>query len=92
MSRQLQTMAEITSIAKNTKDFASLRTTIPMSMVRHWQLKPKDKLYWEWKVVDGEMVAVINKFESDNIDNIDNISRMIQDSKKAKRTRRPSKK
>jgi hypothetical protein len=67
MSRQLQTMGEITSVAKNTKDFASLRTTIPMSMVRQWQLKPKDKLYWEWKVVDGAMVAVIDKFESDRV-------------------------
>lgn len=62
MSRQLQTMGEITSVAKNTKDFASLRTTIPMSMVRQWQIKPKDKLYWEWKVVDGEMVVVVNKY------------------------------
>lgn len=55
-------MGEITSVAKNTKDFASLRTTIPMSMVRQWQIKPKDKLYWEWKVVDGEMVVVVNKY------------------------------
>jgi hypothetical protein len=66
MSRQLQIMGEITSVAKNTKDFASLRTTIPMSMVRQWQIKPKDKLYWEWKVVDGEMVVVVNKYVHTN--------------------------
>jgi len=29
------TMEEITFIAKNSKDFASLRTSIPISMVRH---------------------------------------------------------
>ncbi|MFZ0512674.1 MAG: AbrB family transcriptional regulator [Candidatus Nitrosopolaris sp.] len=46
-------MGEITSVAKNAKSFASLRTTIPISMVRQWKLKPKDKLYWEWEVRDG---------------------------------------
>ncbi len=57
-------MGEITSVAKNTKDFASLRTTIPMSMVRQWQLRPKDKLYWQWEVRNGEMVAVVVKYDS----------------------------
>jgi hypothetical protein len=56
-------MGEITSVAKNAKSFASLRTTIPISMVRQWKLKPKDKLYWEWEVRDGKMVAVVMKHE-----------------------------
>ena len=57
-------MGEITSVAKNTKEFASLRTTIPMSMVRQWRLKPRDKLYWEWKVINGEMAAVVMKYDA----------------------------
>jgi hypothetical protein len=56
-------MGEITSVAKNAKSFASLRTTIPISMVRQWKLKPKDKLYWEWEVRDSKMVAVVMKHE-----------------------------
>jgi hypothetical protein len=56
-------MGEITSLTKNTKEFASLKTTVPMSFVRQWALTEKDKLYWEWKVVDGEMVAVVAKHE-----------------------------
>jgi hypothetical protein len=56
-------MGEITSLTKNTKEFASLKTTVPMSFVRQWALKDKDKLYWEWKVVDGEMIAVVAKHE-----------------------------
>ena len=56
-------MGEITSLTKNTKEFASLKTTVPMSFVRHWALTEKDKLYWEWKVIDGEMVAVVAKHE-----------------------------
>ena len=47
-----------------TNHFAStLRTTIPISMVRQWKLRPKDKLYWEWEVRDGKMVAVVMKHE-----------------------------
>ncbi len=56
-------MGEITSVARNAKSYASLRTTIPISMVRQWNLKPKDKLYWEWEVRDGKMVAVVIKHE-----------------------------
>jgi endonuclease/exonuclease/phosphatase (EEP) superfamily protein YafD len=56
-------MGEITSLTKNTKEFASLKTTVPMSFVRQWALTEKDKLYWEWKVVDGEMIAVVAKHE-----------------------------
>ncbi|HSN95759.1 MAG TPA: hypothetical protein VLR10_01055 [Nitrososphaeraceae archaeon] len=40
-----------------------MKTTVPMSFVRQWALTEKDKLYWEWKVVDGEMVAVVAKHE-----------------------------
>ena len=54
-------MGEISSLTKNTKEFASLKTTVPMSFVRQWALTEKDKLYWEWKVVDGEMIAVVAK-------------------------------
>jgi hypothetical protein len=30
-------------------------------------LTEKDKLYWEWKVVDGEMIAVVAKHEPNTI-------------------------
>jgi len=55
---------EVTAVAKNAKDSASLRTTVPMSMVKQWQLKPKDKLYWRWEVIQGNMVAVVEKYEN----------------------------
>jgi hypothetical protein len=35
--------------------------TVPMSFVRQWALTEKDKLYWEWKIVDGEMMDVVTK-------------------------------
>jgi hypothetical protein len=56
-------MGEITSVATNKKGFASLRTTVPMPMVKQWQLRPKDKLYWRWEVIGGKMVTIVEKYE-----------------------------
>jgi len=54
-------MGEITTASKASSRYASLRTTIPMSVVRQWKLKEGDKLDWEWKVIEGKMMAVISK-------------------------------
>ena len=39
----------------------SLRTTIPISLVKQWDLKSDDKLDWVIKICDGELVAVIKR-------------------------------
>ena len=75
-------MGEITSLTKNTKEFSSLKTTVPMSFVRQWALTEKDKLCWEWKVVDGEMIVVVAKHEPNTF---------TSDLKKERRSRRISK-
>ena len=54
-------MGEITVATKASSKFASLRTTIPMSIVRQWKLKVGDKLEWEWKVIEGQMALVVSK-------------------------------
>ena len=54
-------MGEITVAKKASSKFASLRTTIPMSIVRQWKLKDGDKLDWEWKVIDGQLAIVGSK-------------------------------
>jgi hypothetical protein len=56
-----RSMGEITIANKASSKFASLRTTIPMSIVRQWKLKDGDKLDWEWKVIDGQMSLVVTK-------------------------------
>ena len=56
-----QRMGEMTVTTRASSKFASLRTTIPMSIVRQWKLKDKDKLDWEWKVIDGKLVIVVSK-------------------------------
>jgi len=40
----MQLMGEITTIAKASTNFASLRTVIPMFIVKQWQLREEDKL------------------------------------------------
>jgi len=52
-------MGEITTLAKNSPNFASLRTTIPMYFVRHWKLKPGSQLDWSLDEVNGEFVIVV---------------------------------
>lgn len=54
-------MGEITVAKKASSKFASLRTTIPMSIVRQLKLGDGDKLDWEWKVIDGELSIVVSK-------------------------------
>jgi Antidote-toxin recognition MazE, bacterial antitoxin len=54
-------MGETTVAKKASSKFASLRITIPMSIVRQWKLKDGDKLDWEWKVIDGQMKIVVSK-------------------------------
>jgi hypothetical protein len=58
MSRDL---GEVTVATKASSKFASLRTTIPMSIVKQWKLKDGDKIDWEWKVLDGKMVLIVTK-------------------------------
>jgi len=58
MSRDL---GERTIANKASSKFASLRTTIPMSVVRQWKLKDGDELDWEWKVIEGKMALIVSK-------------------------------
>jgi hypothetical protein len=54
-------MGEITVANKASSKFPSLRTTIPMSIVRQWKLQAGDRLDWEWKVIEGQMALVVSK-------------------------------
>jgi hypothetical protein len=54
-------MGEITVATKASSKFASLRTTIPISIVRQWKLNDHDKLEWQWKVIEGQMALVVSK-------------------------------
>lgn len=53
-------MGEITTLTPATSKRGSLRTTVPISMVRHYGLKAGDKLDWDFEVKEGEMVIVVH--------------------------------
>jgi hypothetical protein len=54
-------VGEITTISRASSNFASLRTVIPMSIIKQWKLNEGDKLEWEWQVLKGEMILTIKK-------------------------------
>jgi len=54
-------MGEVTVATKASSKFASLRTTIPMSIVKQWKLKDGDKIDWEWKVLEGKMALIVTR-------------------------------
>jgi hypothetical protein len=54
-------LGEETTLTKNTKRFASLRTTVPMSVVKQWKLKEGNRLDWSWEAVNGELVLIVRR-------------------------------
>jgi hypothetical protein len=55
-------MGETTVLALNAPNKASLRTTVPMFIVKQWSLKPGDKLDWSIDVRGkNEIVIVVKK-------------------------------
>ena len=54
-------VGEETTLSLNSSKRSSLRTTVPMSLVKQWNLSIGDKLDWVIKICDGELVAVVKK-------------------------------
>jgi bifunctional DNA-binding transcriptional regulator/antitoxin component of YhaV-PrlF toxin-antitoxin module len=52
-------MGETTSLTKAATRTTSLRTTVPASIVRQFNLEEKDKLEWILKAENGTMVIVV---------------------------------
>ncbi|RLF08890.1 MAG: AbrB family transcriptional regulator [Thermoprotei archaeon] len=56
-------MGEITVLTKATSKSRSLRTTIPVSIVRQFNLSEGNKLAWEIRAEKGEHVIVVKPFK-----------------------------
>lgn len=52
-------MGEITVLTKATTRSNSLRTTIPIGIVKQFNLSEKDELYWEIKAENGELIIIV---------------------------------
>ena len=56
-------MGEITTLALNSPKKASLRTTVPMFIVKQWGLRAGDKLDWSLEARKNEIVILVKKAE-----------------------------
>jgi hypothetical protein len=56
-------MGELTTLALNASNKASLRTTIPMFIVKQWGLKRGDKLNWSLEARKNEITIMVRKVE-----------------------------
>jgi len=52
-------MGEQTTLTIATTGKESLRTTVPMSIIKNFKLKAGDKLDWNFDVKDGKMIIVV---------------------------------
>ncbi len=52
-------MGEITIITKATSKSKSLRTTIPMGIVKQFNLSEGEKLNWEIRAEGGKLIIVV---------------------------------
>jgi hypothetical protein len=57
-------MGEITYLTKAASKSASLRTTVPMSLVKQFGLTEDDKLDWILKAEGGELVIIIKPIKN----------------------------
>jgi bifunctional DNA-binding transcriptional regulator/antitoxin component of YhaV-PrlF toxin-antitoxin module len=57
-------MGETTTLALNAPNKASLRTTIPMFIVKQWGLRPGDKLDWALDSKRNEIVILVKRVET----------------------------
>lgn len=53
-------MGEKTTLSKASQ-FASLRTVVPISIVRQLKLKEGDTLDWDMTVIEGKMALIVKK-------------------------------
>ena len=59
-------MGEITTLSKATTKSNSLRTVIPMGIVKLFNLSKGDKLSWEIKADNGELLIIVRPLKGED--------------------------
>ena len=59
-------MGEVTTLSVATSGKGSLRTTVPMSILKHFKLNAGDKLDWDFEARNSELVIVVRPCKSSN--------------------------
>jgi hypothetical protein len=63
MHTNVALMGEKTALTLNSREKASLRTTVPMFIVKQWSLHKGHSLDWSLELHDGELVAIVKRGE-----------------------------
>lgn len=58
-------MGEITKLSVATSGKESLRTTVPMSILKHFKLEAGDKLDWDFDVKEGKMIIIVTPIKKE---------------------------
>ena len=61
LARGIRKMSEKTKLFLADRSKLSLRTTIPISIVKQWDLTKDDYLDWSWEIHKGEQVMIVRK-------------------------------
>jgi bifunctional DNA-binding transcriptional regulator/antitoxin component of YhaV-PrlF toxin-antitoxin module len=57
-------LGETTTLTAATTGKDSLRTTVPMSIVKHFKLKAGSKLDWDFEARDNELIIVVQPLKN----------------------------
>lgn len=57
-------MGEITTLTRATLKSKSLRTTIPVGIARQFNLTVGDKVIWEIKAKNGELIIIVTPIKA----------------------------
>jgi len=60
----MENLGETTTLTLAATKSVSLRTTVPMSIVKQFNLEAGDKLSWKFEVRDKEMIIVVRPVKS----------------------------
>jgi hypothetical protein len=62
-------MGEITKLSIATTGKESLRTIVPMSILKHFKLEAGDRLEWDFEARNNEMIIVVKPCKNSNGNN-----------------------
>jgi len=57
-------LGEITTLTIATTGKESLRTTVPMSILKHFKLEAGDKLDWDFEAKNNELIIIVRPLKS----------------------------
>jgi len=58
-------MGDVTILTKATSKSRSLRTTVPIGIVKQFNLSVGDRLSWEIKAENGELIIVVRPMKEE---------------------------